>query len=36
VTVIVKGVPVHDPVVEVGVIIYCTVPLAELLGFVRV
>jgi hypothetical protein len=36
VTVIVKAVPTHDPVVEVGVTMYCTVPAAELLGLVSV
>jgi hypothetical protein len=36
VTVIVYGCPAHDPVVDVGVTKYCTVPAAELLGLVRV
>ncbi len=36
VTVIVKGLPVHEPVVEVGVTMYCNVPAVELLGFVSV
>jgi hypothetical protein len=36
VTVIVKGAPGHEPVVAVGVIMYCTVPAAELLGLVSV
>ena len=35
VTVIVKAEPAHDPVVEVGLTIYCTVP-AELPGLVNV
>jgi hypothetical protein len=35
VMVIVEGVPVHVPVVEVGVTMYSTVPTAELLGLVR-
>ena len=35
VTVIVAEVPTHEPVVEVGVTIYCTVPAALLLGLVR-
>jgi hypothetical protein len=34
VTVIVKGEPTHDPVVEVGVTIYSTLPAAALLGLV--
>jgi len=34
VTVIVKGVPTHEPTVAVGVTIYCTVPAVELLGLV--
>ena len=36
VTVIVKGAPVHEPVVAVGVTIYCTVPAVVLLGLVSV
>ena len=36
VTVIVKGVPGHEPVVDVGITIYCTLPDTELLGFVSV
>ena len=36
VTVIVKAAPTHEPVVEVGVTRYCTVPAAELLGLVSV
>ena len=36
VTVIVKGVPGHEPVVDVGVTIYCTLPDTELLGLVSV
>src|SRR6266496_1588233 len=36
VTVMVKGLPVHEPVVEVGVTMYCTVPAVELLGLVNV
>jgi hypothetical protein len=36
VTVIVYGAPVQDPVVDTGVIIYCTVPAVVLLGLVRV
>jgi hypothetical protein len=35
VTSILYGVPAHDPVVEVGVTRYSTVPAAELLGLVR-
>ena len=34
VTVIVNGVPTHNPAVEVGVTMYCTVPAAALLGLV--
>ena len=34
VTVIVDAAPVHEPVVEVGVTIYCTVPATVLLGLV--
>jgi len=34
VTVIVKGAPAHNPPVDVGVTIYCTVPAALLLGLV--
>lgn len=34
VTVIVKGSPAHEPVVEVGVTMYCTVPAVTLLGLV--
>ena len=34
VTVIVKGVPGHEPVVDAGVTIYATVPVNVLLGFV--
>lgn len=30
----VKGFPTHEPVTEVGVTIYCTVPADELLGLV--
>jgi hypothetical protein len=36
VTVMVKGAPAHDPVVAVGVTIYCTVPAVVLLGLVSV
>ncbi len=36
VTVIVKALPAHEPVVEVGVTRYCTVPAVELLGLVNV
>jgi len=36
VTVIVKGVPAHEPVVEVGVTLYSTVPATELLGLVNI
>src|SRR6266542_4214986 len=36
VTVMVKGLPVHEPAVEVGVTRYCTVPAVELLGLVNV
>jgi hypothetical protein len=36
VTVIVKAAPAHEPVVDVGVTIYCTVPAVVLLGFVSV
>ena len=36
VTVMVKGVPVHEPDVEVAVTIYCTVPAVVLLGLVNV
>ena len=36
VTVIVKGLPAQEPVVEVGVTIYCTVPAVVLLGLVSV
>ena len=36
VTVIVKGAPTHKPVVEVGVTIYFTVPVTELLGLISV
>jgi ABC-type proline/glycine betaine transport system permease subunit len=36
VTVIVYGAPAHDPVTEVGVTIYCTVPAVALLGLVSV
>jgi hypothetical protein len=36
VTVIVRGVPGHEPDVEVGVTIYCTVPAVVLLGLVSV
>ncbi len=36
VTVIVKGLPGQEPVVEVGVTIYSTVPAVVLLGFVSV
>ena len=36
VTTMLYGVPTHDPVVEVGVTRYSTVPVAELLGLVRV
>ena len=36
VTVMVKGAPGQEPVVAVGVTIYCTVPAAELLGLVSV
>jgi hypothetical protein len=36
VTVIVKQLPVHVPVVEEGVTIYSTVPAVALLGFVSV
>ena len=36
VTVIVKGTPAQEPVVAVGVTIYCTVPAATLLGLVSV
>jgi hypothetical protein len=36
VTVIVNGVPAHDPTVDVGVTIYCTEPAVELLGLVNV
>ena len=35
VIVMVKGEPTHDPVVEVGVIKYSTVPAVVLLGFVN-
>lgn len=35
-TVIAEAVPAHEPAFEVGVIIYCTVPLIELLGLVNV
>ena len=34
VTVIVYGVPAHEPVVDVGVIMYWTVPAVALLGLV--
>ena len=36
VTVMVKGVPTHEPVVDVGVTIYCTVPAVVLLGLVKI
>src|SRR6266542_5270044 len=36
VTVMVKGLPVHEPAVEVGVTMYCNVPAVELLGLVNV
>jgi len=36
VTTILYGVPTHEPVVEVGVTRYSTVPTAELLGLVSV
>ena len=36
VTVIVRGVPGHEPAVEVGVTIYCTVPAVVPLGLVSV
>ena len=36
VTVIVKVEPVHEPTVEVGVTIYCTVPAVPLLGLFNV
>lgn len=36
VRVIVKATPEHEPVVEVGVIIYCTVPATELLEMINV
>ena len=36
VTVIVNAAPAHEPVVAVGVTIYCTVPLVVLLGLVSV
>jgi uncharacterized protein Usg len=36
VTTILYGLPTHDPVVEVGVTRYSTVPAVELLGFVRI
>ena len=36
VTVIMKGLPGQEPVVEVGVTIYSTVPAVVLLGFVSV
>ena len=36
VTVIVKEAPAHEPVVEVGITLYCTVPVAELLGLVSI
>ena len=36
VTVIVREVPGHEPVIEVGVTIYCTVPAVVPLGLVRV
>lgn len=36
VTVIVYAVPAQPPAVAVGVTMYCTVPAAELLGFVNV
>jgi len=36
VTVIVKGAPAHEPVVEVGVTLYCTVPEMLLLGLVSI
>ena len=36
VTVIVKGVPEHDPVVDVGVTMYSTVPAIELSGLVSI
>jgi hypothetical protein len=36
VTVIVKAGPTHDPVVDVGVTRYSTVPAVELLGLVRI
>jgi len=35
VTVMVKADPTHNPVTEVGVTKYCTVPEVALLGFVR-
>jgi len=36
VTVIVKGVPAHEPAIAVGVTIYSTVPAALLLGLVSI
>jgi hypothetical protein len=36
VTVIVRGMPGHEPAVEVGVTIYCIVPAVVLLGLVSV
>jgi len=35
-TVIVKGTPAHEPVVDVGVTIYSTVPTSVLLGLVNI
>jgi len=35
VTVMVRGVPTHEPAIDVGVTIYCTVPSALLLGLVN-
>ena len=36
VTVIVRGVPGHEPAVEVGVTIYCIAPAVVLLGLVSI
>jgi hypothetical protein len=36
VTVMVKGAPAHEPVVDVGVTMYCTVPAVVLLGLVSI
>jgi hypothetical protein len=36
VTVMVNALPIHDPVVEVGVTRYCTLPAVALLGLVSV